>query len=232
MYTGIQCCMRLNVPHAPRLVDQLRNLITTGALGPGAPLRQIELAKSFGVSRIPIRDALGQLHAEGLVEIGRDRGTYVTTLTEEECAEIFDLRVLLEHDALIHAVPRHTPHTLRRVAAIQAELELTDHAVHWAEGDRQFHEALYEPGERARTTQLIRLLRNVVERFAVANLSHDARRAPWKAEHRALLDAVTAGDAVQAGVSLVSHLRATEAVVRSALRDRVAQPHATHQMET
>ena len=224
--------MSLNAPSHPRLVDQLRRLITTGELAPGAPLRQTELADSFGVSRIPVRDALVQLQAEGLVQTGRDRGTYVTSLTEHECAEIFDLRVLLEREALLHAVPRHTPATLRKVTAIQAELELTDDSARWAEGDRHFHEALYAPAERDRTIQLVGMLRNVVERFAAAHLSHDVRRTAWKEEHRALLAAVTAGDAARATECLVTHLRATEAVVRSALRDLVAQEHVINHGES
>ena len=205
-------------PRTPTpLVERLRERIVAGVLPPGAPLRQEELAADFGVSRIPVRDALAQLQAEGLVELRASGGVRVATLTAEACAELFDLRVLLEGDALRHAVPRHTPRTLQRAASVQAELELADDPLDWVAGDRAFHEALYAPGARPRTLDIVRVLRNAVERFAVRRLSHDARRAAWRAEHRALLDAVAAGDAAAAGERLAAHLRATEAVVRAAL---------------
>jgi DNA-binding GntR family transcriptional regulator len=199
------------------LVERLRDRITAGVLPPGAPLRQEELAADFGVSRIPVRDALAQLQSEGLVELRASGGVRVATLTPEACGELFDLRVLLECDALRHAVPRHTPRTLQRAASIQAELEFADDAADWIAGDRAFHEALYAPGGRARTVDIVRVVRNVVERFAVARLSHDARRAEWRDEHRALLDAAAAGDAAAACERLTAHLRATVGVVRDAL---------------
>jgi len=202
------------------VADQLRARITSGALAPGAPLRQEQLAAELGVSRIPVRDALTLLHAEGLVDL-RPTGSCVATLTEPQAAELFDLRVLLEVDALRRAVPNHTPRTLRRVAAVQAELELADDTAEWATLDRAFHEALYGPSERPRTLDTIRVFRNVAERFALAALSHDVRRDAWRDEHRGLLDAVGAGDVARAADALTAHLRATEAVVRDAIRQLV-----------
>jgi DNA-binding GntR family transcriptional regulator len=199
-------------------VERLRERIVTGSLAPGAALRQEALAADLGVSRIPIRDALAQLSAEGLVSLGAT-GARVTTLTDAECEELFDLRVLLETDALAHAVPRHTPRTVRRAAAIQAELEHADDAAEWVAGDRAFHEALYEPAGRVWTLETVRRFRNVVERFAVLHLSHDTRRAAWRDEHHALLAAVGAGDVPLARERLTAHLRATEDVVRGTLRE-------------
>jgi DNA-binding GntR family transcriptional regulator len=198
------------------IVDLLRNRIVSGSLPPGAPLRQEALAADLGVSRIPVRDALAQLSAEGLVALAAS-GARVTTVTDTECAEVFDLRVLVEGDLLAHAVPRHTPRTLRRLAAVQLELEHTDDAAGWVAGDRDFHEALYEPAGRTWTLDTVRRLRNVVERFAVLHLSHDVRRSAWRDEHRSLLEAVGAGDVVLARDRLSAHLRGTEGIVRAAL---------------
>lgn len=207
------------MPHPHRtvsIVDRLRERIVTGSLAPGVPLRQEALAADLGVSRIPVRDALAQLSAEGLVTVGAS-GTRVTTLTEDECAELFDLRVLLEGDALAHGVPRHTPRTLRGAAAIQTELEHAD--AEWLLLDCAFHEALYAPAERPWTLETVRRFRNVVERFAVLHLTHDARRGPWRDEHHALLAAVSAGDVALARDCLTAHLRATEAVIRAVIRE-------------
>jgi DNA-binding GntR family transcriptional regulator len=199
------------------IAEQLRDRIVTGELAPDTPLRQENLARELGVSRLPIRDALNKLATEGLVEILPNRGAYVSTLTPEQCAEIYDLRVLLESDALVHAIPHHTERSLRALKAIQAELELEDETVRWVAGDRRFHEALYEPSQRLRTLDMIKALRNSVDRFYLANLKHTVRRQKWKMEHRRLLQAVTAGDIELSRQLLVAHLRATQTVVLTVL---------------
>jgi DNA-binding GntR family transcriptional regulator len=206
------------------IADQIRDRIVTGELAPDTPLRQENLARELGVSRLPIRDALNKLAAEGLVEILPNRGAYVSTLTVEQCTEIFDLRVLVESDALVHAIPHHTPRSLRVLKTIQSELELEDETNRWVAGDRRFHEALYEPSQRMRTLEMIRSLRNSVDRFYLVHLNHDVRRQKWKTEHRRLLQAVTASDTELARRHLVDHLRATQTVVLAVLTQK---PNAT-----
>ena len=205
----------------PDLVDRLRHRIVEGELEPGSPLRQVRLANEMGVSRIPVRDALLRLEAEGLIEVRSDRGAYVKSLTASGCVEVFDLRVLLECDALAQAIPNHTPRSIRSVEAVQRELEVEDETRLWVQGDRRFHELLYEPSARPRTLQFIEILRNVVDRFYLTRLEHGIRRDPWKKEHHAILDAVLSRDIGRALAALAGHLRATQEVVLAAL-DRPA----------
>ena len=210
------------------IVDQLRGRIVSGELQPGSAMRQERLASELGVSRLPVRDALMKLEAEGLVEVRRDRGTYVAPLSAADCVEVFDLRILLESDALSHAIPNHTQRSIRKVHAAQAELEAEDETVRWVEGDRRFHELLYEPSGRPRTLRFVSSLRDAVDRFYLARLKHDVRREAWKAEHRRLIQAVKAGDVECARACLVAHLRATLKVSLAALAAaRVAGEHAT-----
>jgi DNA-binding GntR family transcriptional regulator len=213
------------------LLDGLRDRIVRGELSPGAALRQEALAAELGVSRLPVRDALCQLEAEGLVETRSDRGAYVATLTAAQCAEVFDLRVLLECDALAHAIPLHTSRSLRAVQAVQAELEVEDDVSLWVAGDRCFHELLYAPGERQLTMQSIATLRNKVDRFYRSRLDPNARRKPWKAEHRQILQAVAECDINQACQSLEKHLRATERAVLKAVSETIPSTKKTRRKE-
>src|SRR5690242_14507051 len=80
------------------IADALREEIQRGTPGPGEALRQEEVAARFSVSRIPVREALRQLEAEGLVVVYPNRGAYVAQLSAQELREITDLRVLLEGD--------------------------------------------------------------------------------------------------------------------------------------
>ena len=109
---------------ASRIAERLRQQISSGERVPGTPLRQEALAKELGVSGMPVRDALQQLLAEGLVTLHPHRGMYISSLTAEECAELFDLRTTLESDALRRAMSKHTEASLRKLRFIQAELEL------------------------------------------------------------------------------------------------------------
>lgn len=184
---------------------------------PGTALRQEDLAAEFGVSRIPVREALTRLQAEGLLVIEANRGAFVPVLTAAEVTEIFDLRILLETDALRHAVARHTPRTLRRLDALQRDLDVEDDPAQWLAGDTAFHEALYAPSERRRTLEAIATLRAAVARFYLAYLSPSTRRDGWNGEHQALIAAVGAGDADRAAAVLAQHLRATAATALAAL---------------
>ena len=195
----------------------LRTGLHQGRWGPGTALRQEDLAAELGVSRIPVREALTRLHAEGLIVIEPNRGAFVPVLTAPEVEEIFDLRLLLESDALRHAIPRHTPRSLRHLGAIQRELDAEEEPAPWLASDTAFHAALYAPSGRRRTLEMIAALRAAVARFYLGHLSPSARRADWNEEHHALLAAVAAGDADRAVAVLAQHLRATAATALAAL---------------
>jgi DNA-binding GntR family transcriptional regulator len=200
------------------IASELRAQITAGQLLPGAPLRQESIAADLQVSRMPVRDALNQLHAEGLVDLIPNRGAFVASLSRDECAEIFELRALLECAALSRAVPLHTERSLRQLQQIQRELEAEDETALWTAGDRAFHEALYAPCGRSRTLHMISTLRNAVERFYLATLTHGSHRHGWKTEHREIMKAVASQDASGACDRLCRHLRETQKVVLAAMQ--------------
>ncbi|WP_426319193.1 GntR family transcriptional regulator [Pseudoduganella sp. R-43] len=201
----------------PAILAALRDDIGSGKLAPGAVLRQAELAEQFGTSRIPVREALNSLQAEGLVQIEPNRGAYVTTLGADELHELFDLRVLLETDVLRRAVPLHTERSLRRLEAIQHELDGETAPLEWLRLDRAFHDELYAPGRRLRSQQMVASLRASVERFYLAQLGPEARRSGWNDEHQRLIALVRAGDPDGACAMLAQHLRETEKLAVSTL---------------
>ena len=206
---------------ADAVAAQLRSALHQGRWAPGSPLRQEDLAAEFGVSRIPVREALSKLQAEGLVVVEPNRGAFVARLSVDEVREIFDLRVLLECDALRHAIAQHTPRTLRQLAALQAELDAEDDPSLWLATDAAFHEVLYAPSARHKTLEMIAQLRASVTRLYRTHLSPQTRRKGWRDEHHALLKAVSARHEARAVGALTRHLRETEAVAIAAL----AAPH-------
>jgi len=192
----------------------LRQSLDRGRWAAGAPLRQEEIAAEFGVSRVPVREALFQLQAEGLVQMVPNKGMYVRTASEADLREWFRLRLLIESDMLSGAVPLHTAGTLNRMETVQAALDKARDVADWIAGDREFHEALYAPAQRAESMALVRRLRHLVDRFYFARMKPTTRAQGWHDEHHALIRAVKRRDAAAAVRVLQAHLAQTE---RSAL---------------
>lgn len=197
----------------------LRESICSGRWPPGTPLVQSELADEFGVSRIPVREALQTLQSEGLVKIEPNRGTFVSGFTKEQIDEIFDLRHMLEIDVLRRAISSHTPRSIRQLEGIQRELDHAEEKGEWLRLDREFHDALYSPSERTRTLSMVATLRASVERFYGSHFSPETRREAWKSEHQHLIDAIRQGNSEAACTLLERHIRNTHIVAIDCLNN-------------
>lgn len=192
----------------------LRQALDQGRWASGEALRQEEIAAELGVSRVPVREALFQLQAEGLLRMVPNKGMYVRTVNAADLRELFRLRSLIEADVLAQAVPLHTPATINRVETIQAALDKAASVADWIAGDREFHEALYAPAQRGESMDIVRRLRFQVDRYYFARLKPGTRAQGWQEEHHALIRAVRRRDAKAALKVLQAHLAETE---RSAL---------------
>jgi DNA-binding GntR family transcriptional regulator len=195
------------------IAERIRAEILAGILAPGQPLRQEDLASRFGVSRLPVRDALVRLEAQGLVEVFPNRGAFVVALSADEVREIYHLRVLLEGDMLELSVPRMTPDDWRRIDAAHAAAVRSADGPAWVDGDWEFHRALYLPAERPRQLAMIETLRGTVARYWSAYSALPARTAEWLADHDAILQACRARASVAARRRLEDHLRRASELV-------------------
>ena len=155
-------------PLAPKSVeaevtDALREAILRGDLGPGQRLAQVELSEALGVSRIPLRDALRRLEAEGLVQIRGRAGAHVSSLDAEELAEVYDMRILLEPECARLAVSALSPQTADQL--IELSLAMDRAAEDLVEGPRTrtaFYAELYAHANRPRMRSTILELRALV----------------------------------------------------------------------
>ncbi|MCG7552114.1 GntR family transcriptional regulator [Pseudoalteromonas sp. Of11M-6] len=174
------------------VAEAIREKILTGEIKAGEPLRQAALADELNVSRIPVREALLQLEAEGLVNFEAHKGATVTRLSAEQIDEIFDLRALLEAELLCHSIDRLTARDLLEAEAILAELEEA-----MAAGDTQlatgklnaeFHSKLYSKAQRPQTRELVDVYSKNSERYVRMHilLAGGIKTAPD--EHRQLLE--------------------------------------------
>lgn len=188
------------------IAAELRAELMAGRLRPGAELSQVALADRFGVSRIPVRDALRILAGEGLIEIAANRGAKAISLTPVDVREIYDLRLLLECDCLRRAAGNMTPAALEEIDRIRRKSDVDASTRDWAAGDWAFHKAMYLPAERPRQVAMIETLRRTCQLFVSAYSAMPAKTPRWLGDHRLILQHLKEGKADRAVTALQRHL--------------------------
>lgn len=194
---------------AGAVVDRLREQILSSAYPAGTQLRQDALATSFGVSRIPVREALIQLEAEGLVRMVPHKGAVVTELSRDEVNDVFDLRVLLETRLFRDSIGRLDAADFAAIDAIQASFEAAirerDHA-RWGVLNQQLHAALYARAALPQTSAVVASLLQKTDRYTRVQLSSDRARKRARREHGRLIDLARAGSVDEACECLREHI--------------------------
>lgn len=189
------------------IADALRDEILRGKLQGGQPLRQDEIAAQFGVSKIPVREALVQLKAEGLVNLYPNRGAFVSELSAAEADEIYVMRIALETAALARAIPSLTVADLKHAEKVLDAIDQEENIAKWGELNWEFHATLYAPASLPRLMDTIKTLHVNIARYLVLYLAGMAYQKKSQKEHRAILAACRNGDIEKAVTVLEGHLR-------------------------
>lgn len=204
------------------IADALREAIFAGEFEDGEELNQVALAEHFGVSRVPLREAMRQLQAEGLITVEAHRRAVVTGLTPETLVELFDLRTLLESYLLELALPSTSGKELEELADICKRMEATSDRLEWLSLNREFHRLLYRPARRAFSLSLVEQLMGKAQRYL--NLWSAGkgieRRDEANREHRRILAAAKRGDVEGATQVLRTHIAHTRQRVEAMFLSR------------
>ncbi|TIX87748.1 GntR family transcriptional regulator [Rhizobium sp. P44RR-XXIV] len=208
--------MPLNVDDIPNLgkapstsdliLKFIRDSIADGSLDEGEPIRQDDVARLFNVSKIPVREALKRLEAEGLVEFHRNRGAVVTSVSEPEIVQIFEVRAILESNALRLSVPFMTEKTFEKAQAYCDAFAGETDVARWSELNWQFHSCLYEDAERPYLVSTIRSVNDRLERYLRVQLTLSHGKETADREHRELLAICRTGNVEKAAAFLTDHI--------------------------
>jgi DNA-binding GntR family transcriptional regulator len=215
------------------VADRLREMILCGAFREGEQLRQDAIAETFQVSRIPVREALRRLEAEGLIKIIAHRGAVVSSLSSDEIEELFDIRALLECEVLRLSIPNLTEVDFDQADEI---LRVYEKAL-WMEGDvsswgrlnSQFHAALYGRANRPHFMAIIRQINNNGERYTGLQLYLTRAFERAKKEHRQLLQLCRKRDVEGACTLLKQHIQTAGRTLKETLQQRREEPQKTSQ---
>jgi len=186
----------LLVPIRNVVYDTLRQAILDGSIPPGERLVESELAETLNVSRMPVREAIRKLEAEGLLEHQRRKGVVVKTFSEDDILEIYTLREAMEALAAVQAVRRATNEEIERLERAMDEIDrLCDlgdkvDAAEIFEANRAFSEGVIEACHMPRLIQVINTYKEYLERFRRVTLAGPSRRELVRLEHRGILEAI------------------------------------------
>ena len=172
------------------IAERLRQEILNGSHASGAQLRQDALAGTYGVSRIPVREALFQLEAEGLVQIVPHKGAIVTTLSAEEINDVFDLRLLLEPRLFRQSIPALVDEDFQRLDEVQLKFAQAIRARDlpaWGSLNAELHAALYSRAKLPQTASIVTGLLQKSDRYTRVQLSSPAAMKRAEREHAELV---------------------------------------------
>lgn len=191
-----------------QLVDVIQQAIVSGKFKPGERLNESKLARHYKVSRIPVREALLQLHEQGLVMNSPRRGMFVTLLSEEECAKINSLRIILEAEALKLCRARFTSTFDKHLTGLVQEME------YWKSGseieaaalDLKFHRAIWAHSGNGYLEKVLNSLVPILfAHQAMDYMKHSPKSWPLD-HHRPLLKVVQGKSRHSPEEAMVAHL--------------------------
>lgn len=208
------------------VVEILREKILNGEIVAGQPLRQAALAEELSVSRIPVREALLQLEAEGLVTFEPHKGASATVLNAEHVDELFELRAMIEGDLLAASLEHITNDALAQAADILVNLDSAlgkeNAANTWSELNSEFHNCLYSGANKPQTASLVNTLNKNADRYIRMHLLWAGGISKAGPEHAELLAFCQARDINNAVAKLKQHILNSRDEIKAFLSQREA----------
>ena len=205
--------------------ESLRTAILDGRLPCGTAIRQEALARLFGVSRMPVREALRQLEAQGLLQVVQYKGAVVAPLIEEDSLQTYELRLLLEAQAIRLSIPLLTEEDWEAAEGYIEALEVETDFGKIGLLNRQFHQALYCKAPNKKLLALVEAGLIEEERFLRFNLEQMNLGKLAQDDHRALLRYARARNVDQCIAELEQHLqRGVNAIAQYLNNQKPKQP--------
>ncbi|SFR46198.1 GntR family transcriptional regulator [Litoreibacter janthinus] len=202
---------------------QLRDMVFSGELAPGSNHFEADLATRLGMSRTPIREAALTMQAQGLVNVQPRRGIHIRPISADDMADIYDVICELESLAAARAAEQNYAASDRGVARqciedMDASLAAEDR-VAWARADDRFHAELVRLGGNKRVEEVVARYTDQVRRARMITLQLRPLPTQSNDDHRAVLDAIAAGDATTARCLHRSHRQRARALLTGLIHE-------------
>lgn len=202
-----------------RLLTELRE----GRLNPGDRLRETELAERLGMSRTPVREAIRQLEADGIVTHVPRQGASIRSLDYAEVMELYEMRAVLEGTAARLATRAASDIEIEELFEMNRQMKILGSAPEAFILNRQFHAALLDASKNRFLTRSIHALQRALMILGPTTLTEPDRAEKAVEEHFGVLDAIKARDGSLAEAAMRAHIEAAQRVRVRALRARPDQ---------
>lgn len=194
-----------------RIAGELRDAILNGEYAPGARIRQEDLAERHGASRVPVREALRMLEAEGLLTLVANTGAWVAELSLADCDELYRIRERIEPLLLSYSAPVLSPPAIDRLAELADAMETAADVEEFLALDREFHLGSYAAADTTVLGELVLRLWNRTQHYRRAFtrvFRSSGDRSPHY-DHHLIVTALRRGDSEEAERTLANHIRRT-----------------------
>ncbi len=198
----------------------LRQAILSGRLAGGTPLRQEDLAAAFGVSRMPVREALRQLESQALLDFVPHKGAVVTEISAADAADIYAIRMALEPAALALSIPNLTEAQLARAEDLIHDMDAEEGPGRMGELNRRFHMTLYEAAPHPKLLALAESQLASFDRYLRFQLAAEGVEVLSQGEHGAMVEAARARDIARAVDILREHMTTAAGILARFFKER------------
>jgi DNA-binding GntR family transcriptional regulator len=208
------------------IANALRRAVRERVFAPGQVLNQDQLARRFGVSRVPLREALRTLVGEGLVVMNTGLGAVVTELDADEVNELYELRLQLEPALAVPIVTRARPVDVQQLASMVTSMDELEagQSEEWSTLNYRFHRRLYELSERRHAVRLVVQVLNLVEPYARVHAHVLGSRTQAQAQRTEMVAALRARDGKTLRALLVDSIATARAELVASMQQLVAPP--------
>ncbi|NLY30740.1 MAG: GntR family transcriptional regulator [Firmicutes bacterium] len=193
-----------------QIYEAVKEQILNQSLPAGTRIMEDEIAREFGVSRTPVREAMSQLEMDGLVRVEPRRGIFVTEVTDKRMMDICDVREVLEELAVRKAATKANSEQVKTLRQINEEYARSYAAEEYADCialDRKFHESLASIAGNEKLIEFIEDISNLVQMTRFMDCRRPENIEATLSEHNAIVDALAANDVDAAVAAIRKHLQ-------------------------
>lgn len=190
------------------VLAEIRRMIMSRRIKPGEHVRQVEISERLQVSRLPIREALKVLEAEGQLTYQPHHGYTVAQFSMRELSEIYRMRQLLESEMLRKAAPDTDDDLIERLESLMTEMESLSEAedlLRFTDANREFHTSIFEHANMPQFMRVVTLLWQVSDSYRSLFFNDPASRSRVQKEHRKIVEACRSGDGEEAVAAMNEH---------------------------
>jgi DNA-binding GntR family transcriptional regulator len=210
--------------------DYLLEAILSNTLPPGTPIIETEIAATLKTSRTPVREALKQLEADGLVIQYAQKGTFVSDISPHDIEEIFSLRIMLEVFALQESYSRIPDEELIKVEKMFSALETDSPREDYARADKTLHSLIVDNAGNYRLKQILRFLNGQIERFRRTAARGPKGLSKSKGQHLEIVQLLRRRDLKGAEESLKNHLNTVKTNTLESVKIFLMNKNGTRQI--